>query len=403
MGIEEQFMRKALDLARSGVGLVSPNPAVGAVVVDTDGKEVGSGSHRYDDRLHAEIIALAVAGGASRGATLYLNLEPCSHHGRTGPCADAVIEARIRRVVCAMEDPNPEVAGRGFAKLRAAGIAVDIGLLEAEAKKLNEAFAKFIRTSRPLVTLKSAMSLDAKIALNCERSTLPETNTSNQEGEECRPRLDRQWITGEASRAHVQQLRHESDAILVGVGTVLADDPLLTDRTGLPRRRKLLRVILDSSLRTPLESRVVKSAADDVLVLCSSPSKKAKDALSCRGLRICEVSSDKNGRPDFAASMRTLGEMRITSVMVEGGSTVNRAALSSGQVDKLFLYYSPAILGAKAVPFLAGGGGDDEKADYVRRLKATTIHHFGDDFGIEGYLRDPYTDVIALVHSSPDI
>lgn len=391
MGIDEHYMRRALDLARSGVGLVSPNPAVGAVVVDPNGKELGSGSHRYDDKLHAEIIALAAAGDAARGATLYLNLEPCSHYGRTGPCADAIIAAKVRRVVCAMEDPNPEVAGAGFARLSAAGIAVDIGLLEAEAKKLNEAFAKFIRTGRPLVTLKSAMSLDAKIASACKRSQTAQINTSAQSNEDGSPRADRLWISGEASRAHVQQLRHESDAILVGVGTVLADDPLLTDRTGLPRRRKLLRVILDSSLRTPVESQLVKTAADDVLVLCCESPKKAKDALLSQGVRICEVSSDKDGRADFAASMRALGEMRITSVMVEGGSTVNRAALSSGQVDKLFLYYAPTILGADAVPFLACNGAN-ETADDALRLRATTLHQFGEDFAIEGYLHDPYVD-----------
>src|ERR1035438_879280 len=161
---DEQHMRRALDLARAGVGLVSPNPAVGAVVVDASGREVGAGTHTYDGMNHAEVLALERAGGAARGATLYLNLEPCSHQGRTGPCADAVIAAGIRRVVCSMQDPNPRVAGQGFAKLRAAGIAVQVGLFEAEAKKLNESFAKYIRLRKPLVTLKSAMTLDGKIA-----------------------------------------------------------------------------------------------------------------------------------------------------------------------------------------------------------------------------------------------
>src|SRR5271156_2997987 len=240
MTIDEQHMRRALDLARAGIGLVSPNPAVGAVVVDASGREVGIGTHAYDGVKHAEVLALEQAGTRARGATLYLNLEPCSHQGRTGPCADAVISAGIGRVVCSMQDPNPRVVGQGFAKLRAAGIKIDIGLFEAEAKKLNESFAKYIRHGKPLVTLKSAMTLDGKIADATKPGTEPGSTTPATEG----ARRGYHWITGEIARAHVQQLRHQSDAILAGVGTVMEDDPLLTDRSGLPRRRKLLRVIL---------------------------------------------------------------------------------------------------------------------------------------------------------------
>ncbi len=377
MQIDEQYMRKTLDLARSGMGLVSPNPAVGAMVVDAAGRELGSGSHRYDDKSHAEVIALAAAGELARGGTLYVNLEPCSHHGRTGPCADAVVAAGIRRVVCSMQDPNPEVAGRGFARLRAAGIAVEIGLFEAEAKKLNESFAKFIRTGKPFVTLKSAMSLDGRIAPSKKAPASVNQPT---------------WITGEASRAHVQQMRHQADAILVGVGTVLADDPLLTDRSSLPRRRKLLRVILDSSLRISLRSKIIEGAANDVVVFSSAPDPKLKTALESKSVRVCEISSDSDGKPDFSAVIRALGEMKITSLLVEGGSTVNRQTLNSGEVDKLFFFYSPTILGADAVPFMAGG--ENMSSLSAQRLMDTTTHRFGGDFAIEGYLRDPYGDEI---------
>ena len=270
MTTDEQHMRRALELARAGIGLVSPNPAVGAVVVDASGREVGAGTHTYDGVKHAEVLALEQAGHAARGGTLYLNLEPCSHQGRTGPCADAVIAAGIRRVICSMEDPNPQVAGQGFAKLRASGIKVEVGLFEAEAKTLNESFAKYIRRGKPLVTLKSAMTLDGKIADARKPGTgLVEPAGSATPATEG-ARSGYHWITGEVARAHVQQLRHQNDAILAGVGTVMADDPLLTDRSGLPRRRKLLRVILDSYLRIPPASRVIQTAENDVLVLCSN-------------------------------------------------------------------------------------------------------------------------------------
>src|SRR6202140_5231853 len=267
---DEQHMRKELDLGRKGIGLVSPNPAVGAVLIDATGLAIGSGTHTYAGIKHAEVLALEQAGEAAKGATLYVNLEPCSHHGRTSPCADAVVAAGISRVVCSMEDPNPKVAGRGFAKLQEAGIQVDVGLFEAEAKKLNESFAKYIRSGKPLVTLKSAMTLDGKIAdatrPGSERRSESRSAVPVTEG----ARSGYHWITGEVARAHVQQLRHQSDAILAGVGTVMADDPLLTDRSGLPRRRKLLRVILDSYLRIPLPSRVIQTAENDVLVFVSA-------------------------------------------------------------------------------------------------------------------------------------
>jgi diaminohydroxyphosphoribosylaminopyrimidine deaminase / 5-amino-6-(5-phosphoribosylamino)uracil reductase len=377
---DEVFLRQALDLARKGIGLTSPNPCVGAVVVDKTGAIVGTGTHTYEGIKHAEILALEQAGEKARGATLYINLEPCSHQGRTGPCADAVIAAGISRVVSSMHDPNPLVSGQGFARLRNAGIDVSSGILEAEAKALNESFAKYIRHHTPLVTLKTAMTLDGKIA--------PPPRQSPAAGNATRAN----WITGEAARAHVQELRHQSDAILVGVGTVIADDPLLTDRSGRARRRPLLRVILDSRLRLPLESRVVKSAQDDVLVLCSSAEEKKKKQLLKLGIRVYQLpTATSDGHPDMPAVARFLGEMEIASLMIEGGSMVNGAALASGVVDKVFLCYAPCILGGTAsIPFV-GGAGFASTAD-AAHVKSTRLHRFGEDFAIEGYLKDPYAD-----------
>src|SRR5580700_7913939 len=230
---DEPFLRRALDLARQGIGLTSPNPCVGAVIVDAKGIIIGAGSHTYDGMKHAEILALEEAREKARGATLYINLEPCSHQGRTAPCADALIAAGISRVVACMEDPNPLVSGQGFTNLRGAGITVSSGILEEQAKPLNESFAKYIRHHTPLVTLKVAMTLDGKIAPPPKQSA-PAARIRNS------TRAD--WITGESARAHVHELRHQNDAILVGVGTVIADDPLLTERSGHPRRRPLLRV-----------------------------------------------------------------------------------------------------------------------------------------------------------------
>jgi diaminohydroxyphosphoribosylaminopyrimidine deaminase / 5-amino-6-(5-phosphoribosylamino)uracil reductase len=379
---DAQCMQRALQLARAGLGLVSPNPAVGAVLIDPSGREVGTGTHTHEGVKHAEVLAVEQAGTAARGATLYINLEPCSHQGRTPPCADALIAAGIKRVVCAMQDPNPLVAGQGFAKLRAAGIAVQVGPCEAEAKKLNESFAKYIRTHRPLVTLKSAMTLDGKIADATQPGADAGCTAPVTEG----ARSGYHWITGEIARAHVQQLRHQSDAILAGVGTVLADDPLLTDRSGLPRRRKLLRVILDSYLRIPPNSRLAQTAENDVLILYSTAEAAAKSAMEAKGIRLLQMPAMADGRPDFAGIVGKLGELEMTSLLLEGGALVNGAALASGEVDKVFLYYAPKIFGAGAVPFLSTETLHG-KSQCLRRYE---LHRFGDDFAVEGYLRDAY-------------
>ena len=378
------FLRRSLELARQGIGLASPNPCVGAVLVDTNGNIAGEGTHTYAGVKHAEILAIESAGARARGATLYINLEPCSHQGRSGPCADAVIAAGITRVVACMQDPNPQVSGQGFSRLRAAGIAVSTGILEEEAKALNASFAKYIRRHTPLVTLKAAMTLDGKIAPPPSQSHNPTAlGAGGASGG---------WITSEIARSHVQELRHQHDAILVGVGTVVADDPLLTDRTGEPRRRPLLRVILDSRLRLPLDSRLVKTAKDDVLVICSFAEEKRKKQLEDHGIRVEQVAPvGADGRPEMTGLARRLGELEITSLLIEGGAMVNWAALAAGIVDKVFLYYAPKILASSgSVPFAEGAGFRRmSEAAYVKSIR---LHRFGEDFAVEGYLKDPYED-----------
>jgi diaminohydroxyphosphoribosylaminopyrimidine deaminase/5-amino-6-(5-phosphoribosylamino)uracil reductase len=400
---DEQFMEQALALARQGVALASPNPCVGAVVVSGRGEIIGRGTHTYEKRKHAEVLALEEAGKRARGATLYVNLEPCKHTGRTGPCADAVVAAGVKRVFVAMRDPNPLVAGRGLAKLRAAGVEVKEGLCEPEAKKLNEAFAKYIRHKTPFVTLKTAMTLDGKIAPPPGESDLP--GASGASGG---------WITSQEARAHVHEMRHGNDAIMVGVGTVIADDPLLTDRTGFPRRRPLLRVILDSKLRLPLDSRVVKTAHEDLIVFCCFAEENKKRELESLGIIVEQVpmrrtpedgtllfpggSPAVDGRPDLEGVMANLGRREITSLIVEGGAMVNWAALATGIVDKIFFYYAPKILaGTGSVPFALGTGYRRiSEAAYVKGLR---LHRFGEDFAVEGYLRDPYP---KDVHQMPE-
>jgi diaminohydroxyphosphoribosylaminopyrimidine deaminase/5-amino-6-(5-phosphoribosylamino)uracil reductase len=378
-----RYLRQALRLAEKGFGLASPNPHVGAVLVDGEGAVLGEGFHTYHGVKHAEVLALEQAGAKARGATLYLNLEPCTHQGRTGPCVDALIAAGIRRVVASTPDPNPAVSGRGFAKLRQAGIQVASGLLEEEARSLNDAFAKYIRYRIPLVTLKAGMTLDGKIAPPPEGMANPEIGAGGPTGG---------WITSEEARAHVQLLRHQHDAILVGVGTVIADNPLLTDRTGLARRRPLLRVILDSHLRLPLQSRVAQTAKNDVLVVCSFAEERKKQTLLDHGIQVEQVAaSGADGRPDLAAICRKLAEREITSLMIEGGALVNWTALASGVADKVFFYYAPRILaGTGSVPFAAGPGF--RRMSEAAHLKWFRLHRFGEDFAVEGYLRDPYLD-----------
>jgi diaminohydroxyphosphoribosylaminopyrimidine deaminase / 5-amino-6-(5-phosphoribosylamino)uracil reductase len=367
---DSDFMREALALARQGRGLTSPNPMVGAVVV-SEGSVVGRGFYTWDGVRHAEVIALAEAGDRARGATVYVTLEPCSHQGRTPPCADALIEAGVARVVAAIEDPNPVVSGEGFRKLRAAGIEVALAPeFSAEAAKLNEPFVHFMRTGRPLVTLKTAITLDGKISA-------PDDN--------------RGWITSERARAHVQELRHEHDAILTGIGTVLADDCLLTDRTGRPRPRPLLRIVMDSLLRLPFDSKMARSAAGDVAVVTTSASPvERRKAMEARGITVL-VFDGPGGRADLAATVEWLGRQKCLSLMIEAGSKLNWTALESGCVDRVFFYYGPKILGGLEALPLAGGIGRRRRADAIR-VHDVTIHPIPpDEFAVEGYL-DVYGD-----------
>ena len=382
---DEALLHRALELAREGAGQASPNPYVGAVITDPEGNVVGTGTYTYDGVKHAEILALETAGPKARGGTLYINLEPHAHQGRTPPCTGALIAAGIGRVVASMPDPNPKVSGRGFEQLRAAGVQLEIGLLEEQARLLNEAFARYIRHATPFVTLKAAMTLDGKIA------PPPAEALNSREGVPAGG-----WVTSEIARAHVQELRHQNDALLVGAGTILADNPLLTDRSGRPRRRPLLRVILDSRLRLPVESRLVQSVAaernNDVLVFCSSADEQKKSQLEQLGIRVETIpAGDPDGRPDLPAILRHLGQLEITSVMIEGGATVNWTALATNVVDKVFLYYAPKILaGTGSVPFAAGVGF--LHMDHAAQVRHVHLHRFGEDFAVEGYLRDPYSD-----------
>lgn len=372
-------MQRALELARLSVGLASPNPQVGCVVV-RDGEVIGEGAHFYDDLDHAEVVALRQAGEMARGATAYITLEPCSHTGRTGPCADALIAAGVRRVIAATVDPNPKVAGRGVARLRDAGIEVVVGVREDEARRVNDAFAESIRTGRPLVTLKAALSMDGMLS--------PPASA----------RMERRtyWLTGTEARNEVQQMRHGADAVLTGIGTVLADDPLLTDRSGIigpggrARRRTLLRVVLDSWLRMPLDSQIVQSANEDVLVVCGTDALPERaDVLDAAGVRIERVKwmGGRPGRLDLAAVLDLLGARKILNVLLECGSELNGAFLTEGLVDKVVLFYSPTELGEGAVPFAAGAGSS---FPLEQTLELVTRRVLGADTFVSGYLRDPW-------------
>jgi diaminohydroxyphosphoribosylaminopyrimidine deaminase/5-amino-6-(5-phosphoribosylamino)uracil reductase len=368
---DERWMKQALDLARKSIGMASPNPVVGCVLVKDD-RLVGEGFHEYDRKDHAEIVALKQAGENARGATAYVTLEPCAHTGRTGPCANALIQAEVGRVVVATGDPNPLVNGQGSERIRNAGIPVDVGICQSEARELNDGFARHIRTGTPFVTLKAGVSLDGRIAPapgkhNADRVAAPI------------------MLTGEESRADVQRLRHASDAIITGINTALNDNPQLTDRSGLPRRRPLLRVILDSALRLRLDSKLVRSAQDDLLVFCTTPKYERQKALEALGVRI-EVVHGWLGasRVSMSQVLTRLGQLGIANALIEGGSQVNAVALGQNLVDKLVLYYAPIFLGTVAVPLL--GSLEEWKWPVTR----TTVQQFGRDVRIESYLRDPW-------------
>jgi diaminohydroxyphosphoribosylaminopyrimidine deaminase / 5-amino-6-(5-phosphoribosylamino)uracil reductase len=362
------WMRRALDLARNGIARCSPNPVVGCVILDREGEVAGEGWHEYDRLDHAEVVAIRNAGDRAQGGTAYVTLEPCNHTGRTGPCSAALIAAGVARVVAATRDPNPLVAGTGLERLRQAGISVEVGVCQAEAQRLNEGFARWIISKRPTVEMKVAITLDGRIG------PPPGKQAARQPF----------WITGEASRAAVQVMRWEADAVLTGVDTVIADDPMMTDRSGKPRRRQLQRVILDSALRMPLDSKLVTTAQDDVVLFTVSKDEARVQELTRRGVRVKVLTAD-SGRVPLGRVLDMLGADGIQTLLTETGTRLNTALLAAGLVDRLKIFCSPQIMGSDAVPAFRG------LATPVM-LDAAEVERHGNDYSVSSLLRDPWRD-----------
>lgn len=357
-------MQLALELAAKARGRTTPNPMVGAVIVK-DGRVVGRGYHAQAGTPHAEVHALREAGESARGATAYVTLEPCSHYGRTPPCADALIQAGVKRVVAAMEDPNPLVAGNGLARLREAGILTEVGLCEEAAQQLNEVFIKFITTKKPFILFKTAMTLDGKIATVKGQS---------------------QWITGEQARRWVHYLRDSYDAIMVGIGTVLADDPALTTRLPGQVTRDPIRVIVDTQARTPLESKILnqESVAPTMILVSEKAPQERVAALTQKGAKVILVPSGTDQRLELTAVVDRLGQAGITSVLLEGGGQLAGSCFKAKLVDKVCWFVAPKIVGGHSAPGPVGDLGIDhmDKAITVGRISPRQI---GEDFMIEGY------------------
>lgn len=361
-----KYMKRALELARKGEGYTSPNPLVGAVIVK-DGKIIGEGFHEIYGSHHAEVNAFLSATEDVKGATMYVTLEPCSHYGKTPPCANKIVEKGIKRVVIAHKDPNDKVAGNGINILKENGIEVVTGVLEEESRKLNEVFLKYITTKLPFCILKTAMTLDGKIA----------TRTGNSK-----------WITNEESRKYVHKLRHKVSAIMVGIGTVLEDDPYLTTRLDGISGNDPIRIIVDTKARIPLESNVLnlKSNAKTIIVITElAPAKKVKE-LKDKGAEVI-VCPLKNNKVDLNYLMKILGEQGIDSILIEGGSELNFSAIESGIVDKVNIFIAPKLIGGNTAKTPIGGLGIELMKDAVMMLNKIDIHKFGDDIMIEGYLR----------------
>ena len=352
---DRRMMARALELAKRGVGQVSPGPLVGCVIVSSEGEVVGEGFYIFAELNHAETIALATACEKARGGTAYVSLEPHAHHGRTPPCTDALIAAGIKRVVAPIQDLNPKVSGKGFAHLRGAGLEVQTGLLAEEATQLNEAYLHFMRTGRPFVHLKFAMSLDGKIA----------TRTG-----------DSRWVTGEESRARVHELRRAYDAILVGAGTVLKDNPLLTDRSGLPRRRPLVRVVLDDKVEMSPASKLATTTSEaPVLVVGRSEGRDLAD----KGVEILSLDP-----LNLLAVLEALGRRSIQSILVEGGATVAGSFIDAGLVNKITAYIAPKVIGGSDAPTAIGGKGIERIAEALE-LERVEVVQRGRDIEVTGY------------------
>ena len=354
-------MKRALRLAEKGRGRTSPNPMVGAVIVK-NGKLVGEGYHVRAGTDHAEIVALKQAGEQARGATLYLNLEPCTHYGRTPPCAPAVIEAKVKRAVIGMEDPNPSVRGRGLESLKRAGLNVEVGILEKECRRLNEAFCKYIMKKEPFVILKVASTLDGKIA--------------TREG-------DSKWISGETSRHFVHRMRDQVEGVVVGIGTVLKDDPQLTAR--IKKGRDPYRIILDSQLRIPEEAKVIGNSPWKTIVATTELGGRDKiERLEKKGVRVLTIPS-KRGRVDLRICLSKLGEMEMMSLLVEGGSQVNGSFLDEGLIDKILFFLSPKLIGDREALGIFGGSGKATLKEAIP-LNELKVRRMGEDILIEGYV-----------------
>jgi diaminohydroxyphosphoribosylaminopyrimidine deaminase/5-amino-6-(5-phosphoribosylamino)uracil reductase len=370
MDQDRYWMQRALELARRGIAVSSPNPAVGCVILDCAGQVVGEGWHEYDLMDHAEVAALKIAAQHAqerlRGGTAYVTLEPCNHTGRTGPCTEALIAAGLHRVVAATIDPNPDVAGHGMERLRAAGIEVSLGACQAEARRLNEGFARWSQHHRPLVLMKVAMTLDGRIAPPPGGQTLRQPY----------------WITCEAARQAVQPLRWQADAALTGVDTVLADDPMLTDRSGLRRRRPLLRVVLDSALRMPLDSKMVASAQNDLVIFTVTKDQQRIEELRNRGVRV-EALPAEAGRVPLGKVLDMLGQEGILTLLTETGTRLNTALLAGGLVDRIHLFVSPQIMGSDAVPAFRGMAHPIHMAE-------VEVERYDNDLGLCSLLRDPW-------------
>ncbi len=355
------MMRRALDLAAQGIGQVSPGPLVGTVIVDARGEIAGEGFYLYDRVKHAETLALEQAGERARGGTAFVSLEPHAHQGRTSPCTDALINAGIKRVVAPIEDPNPEVSGRGFARLREAGIEVCTGGLADEATRLNEAYIHFMRTSRPFVHLKMAVSLDGKVA------------TVNG---------DSRWITGESARAQVHELRHQSDAIMIGGRTARADDPLLTDRSGKHRRRPLVRVVIEQFLRMSPQSQLAQTtgAAPVIIFAGEEPEPDTADALKAQGVEVVVQDSAL----DLNSVLEDLGRRSIQTVLVEGGPSLAGLLIEAALVNKVTFFVAPIIIGGQDAPSAIGGSGVERIADALQ-LEPVEVRQHGRDIEVTGY------------------
>lgn len=358
---DDKFMKLALSLAEKARGRTSPNPMVGAVIV-RDGRIVGRGYHRKAGTPHAEIYAIAYAGAEAKGATMYVSLEPCSHYGRTGPCSQAIIEAGLSRVVMAMMDPNPQVSGRGRKILEEHGIEVRSGVLEAEARRLNEAFMKYITTGRPFVILKSAMSLDGKIATASGLS---------------------KWITSEGSRRMVHQIRDEVDAIMVGIGTVLRDDPSLTTRLPDGSGQDPTRIILDSRARIPLEAKVLNLESPARTIVAVTPKASGERLTALKQHAEVLVIPERDGRVDLQVLVEKLGQMEIMSLLLEGGAEVNSSALKAGIVDKVMVFIAPKLIGGSSSPGPIGGTGIVDLSEAVP-LTNISVTRVGEDMLVVG-------------------